>query len=69
MVGKIVAIPKDDMEIYCRVDNAKSSYGRHRLLVKPILGNGEAWVENWRACAPKETNRVYSRVLEIKDVK
>ena len=68
MVGKVVAVKKDDLEVYCRVENAKSSYGRHRLLVKPIVGNGETWVENWRSCPPKETNRVFSRVQEIKDV-
>ena len=68
-VGDIVAVPAGDMEIYCRVEDAKSSYGRHRLLVKPVVGNGETWVENWRPCAKKEMNRVFSRVLEIKDVR
>ena len=68
MVGKVVAIPVGDMEVYCRVEDAKSSYGRHRVLAKPIVGNDETWVENWRACTNKETNRVFSRIQEIKDV-
>jgi len=68
-VGDVVAVPMGEMEVYCRVEDAKSSYGRHRILVKPVVGNDETWVENWRRCAPKETNRVLSRVHEIKDVK
>jgi|CXWL01.1.fsa_nt_gi hypothetical protein len=33
------------LEVLCRIDDAKVSYGRRRFLVSPIAGANSVWVE------------------------
>jgi len=44
-VGSVVLVRLETLSAWCRVLDAKSSYGKPRLLVTPVNGCGEAWVE------------------------
>jgi hypothetical protein len=46
LVGRHVFLePARGLRIRCRVTNAKTSYGRNRLEIEPITGEGRAWVD------------------------
>jgi len=47
-IGQQVAIRFEQLTVTCTVLDAKSSYGRIRLLVSPVNGNGSQWVESGR---------------------
>lgn len=47
-IGKTVYLRVDSLHVSCEVTDAKSAYGRIRLLVKPVSGSGEMWVEESR---------------------
>ena len=44
-VGATVLVACESLNIACIVADVKMSYGRPRLLVRPITGNGQQWVE------------------------
>ena len=44
-VGAIVAIRCESLEVSCIVVDVKNAYGRERMLVKPVAGDGSQWVE------------------------
>lgn len=44
-IGQTVLVRFEEILINCTVRNVKSSYGRTRLLVSPMSGSGEQWVE------------------------
>lgn len=44
-VGATVLVACDSLNVACRVADVKTAWGRARLLVQPITGNGEMWVE------------------------
>lgn len=44
-VGSTVSVKFEDIRIQCTVLAVKPSYGRLRLLVSPVSGMGEQWVE------------------------
>lgn len=44
-IGARVSAKFEDLRITCTVLNVKSSYGRVRLLVSPMSGTGEQWIE------------------------
>jgi hypothetical protein len=44
-VGQAVLVNFDQINIACIIRDVKTSYGRVRLLVEPISGVGQQWVE------------------------
>jgi hypothetical protein len=51
-IGQTVLVRFEEILINCTVRNVKSSYGRTRLLVSPMSGSGEQWVELPRVSQP-----------------
>lgn len=51
-VGQRVYVRFEDIAVHSVVRDAKSSYGKVRLLVSPMDGAGEQWVELSRLVAP-----------------
>lgn len=45
VIGQTVQLRVEDIKVLVMVLNAKNSYGRLRLLVTPVAGSGEQWVE------------------------
>jgi len=54
-LGARVLVRCEAMQIECTVKNVKNSYGQPRLLVAPVAGSGEQWVEMRRVTATTET--------------
>ncbi len=44
-IGATVLIACDSLNVACTVADVKTAWGRPRLLVRPLAGNGEMWVE------------------------
>ena len=44
-LGDTVGVSFEKLTIACRVLDAKNSYGQVRLLVAPLAGDGEQWIE------------------------
>lgn len=44
-IGQIVAVNFESIVVSCTVRDVKTSWNKVRLLVAPILGEGEQWVE------------------------
>lgn len=44
-VGSNVLVRCEDLWVTCVVEDVKNSYGRERLLVRPVVGDGTQWVE------------------------
>lgn len=44
-IGAQVSVRCEQMQIACTVKNVKNSWGKPRLLVTPVAGSGEQWVE------------------------
>ena len=43
-IGQTVSWPRGRMNVTCTVKDAKQSYGCIRLLIVPLDGSGETWV-------------------------
>lgn len=50
-IGSQVEVRMEAFSVLCDVLDAKSAYGNVRYLVRPVAGNGEAWVDSGR-CSP-----------------
>ena len=44
-VGEQVLVRFEELALECTVVDAKNSWGKVRLLVRPVAGVGEQWVE------------------------
>lgn len=44
-VGTIVLVACEQMNVACHVVDVKTSWGKRRLQVLPVAGNGTQWVE------------------------
>jgi hypothetical protein len=44
-LGQRILVKFESMRVLCTVLDVKNVYGRERLLVAPIEGNGQQWVE------------------------
>lgn len=44
-VGALVEVRFEKLFVNCTVADVKSSYGKPRLLIRPVKGAGEQWVE------------------------
>ena len=47
-IGVHVTVRCEQMQVECIVKNVKNSWGQPRLLVAPVAGGGEQWVEMGR---------------------
>lgn len=47
-VGSRAMVQFEDVAVECDVIDAKSAWGKTRLLVEPVSGNGSQWVEMQR---------------------
>jgi hypothetical protein len=48
IVGKDVTIDLEGLSVLCKILDAKTAYGKVRLLVKPVSGSGSKWIETSR---------------------
>jgi len=48
LLGTTVLVRFDALSFECAVIDAKSAYGRIRLLVQPVSGCGQTWIEQNR---------------------
>mgnify|MGYP001616050148 CR=1 len=44
-IGQSVTVRCESLHVACTVEDVKNSYGRNRLLVRPLSGSGQQWVE------------------------
>ena len=44
-VGETVKVRFEDLQITCKVVDVKMSWGRPRLQIEPLAGEGRQWVE------------------------
>jgi hypothetical protein len=44
-IGTVVIVRCESLEVSCIVIDVKNSYGRERLLIKPVAGEGTQWIE------------------------
>jgi hypothetical protein len=44
-IGATVAVRFEDLTIACTVSDVKISWGKPRLLIRPVSGVGQQWVE------------------------
>jgi hypothetical protein len=53
-IGKIGVLRCEYLSVDVTIVDAKRSYGRTLLLVRPVSGSGEQWVEEGRVSAISE---------------
>jgi hypothetical protein len=51
-LGAHVTVRFESLTVECWVKDVKNSYGRPRLLIVPVVGSGEQWVELGRVNVP-----------------
>jgi hypothetical protein len=51
-IGQTVCVALESMHVLCIVVDVKSAWGKVRLLVKPVTGTGEQWIEMARVWKP-----------------
>lgn len=54
-IGATVTVRCEQLHIRCLVKDAKNAYGQVRILVMPVAGEGEQWVELSRLIGPEVT--------------
>lgn len=47
-IGQTVSVRFEDLNIDCKIIDAKNAYGKTRLLIAPISGAGNQWIETSR---------------------
>lgn len=55
-VGKVELIAFDEVLVQCEIIDAKTAWNRVRLLVRPVSGSGQQWVECGRVYRVKSTD-------------
>ena len=55
-IGATVMCRFEEMYFAVKVIDAKNSYGKTRLLVRPVNGRGEMWIETHRLGNPTDVN-------------
>ena len=51
-IGATVLVRFENLSILCTVKNVKNSWGKPRLLIAPVAGEGEQWIELGRVTVP-----------------
>lgn len=44
-IGKTVTVRLESLAVACKVLDVKQAYGNWRLLVEPVAGSGQQWVD------------------------
>lgn len=44
-VGMLVTVRFESIDVNCAVQDVKQSYGKTRLLIEPVNGDGSQWIE------------------------
>lgn len=52
-IGVHVFVRFEELSIECWIKDVKNSWGKPRLLVAPVTGKGEQWVELGRVTIPE----------------
>lgn len=52
-IGARINVRCESMQIECIVEDVKNSWGQARLLVRPVAGTGQQWVEMSRVRVPE----------------
>jgi hypothetical protein len=52
-IGSQVLVRMEAFSVLCDVLDAKNAYGNVRYLVRPVAGDGEAWVDAGRCAEPR----------------
>lgn len=60
-IGQEIFVSMESLMIPCKVLDVKSSWGKIRLLVTPVRGEGEQWIEVERIKKVLET--IYSKEM------
>jgi hypothetical protein len=68
-IGQTVRAQFEDLTIDVRVSDVKSSYGRVRLLVSPVSGTGQQWIEVSRLRAAADVEALYAELAPVYSVK
>ncbi|MGA2890332.1 MAG: hypothetical protein ABSE51_19990 [Terracidiphilus sp.] len=55
-LGATVTVRFQQLHLNCTVKDIKNSYGQPRLLIAPISGSGEQWIEMGRIVNPSRSN-------------
>jgi hypothetical protein len=51
-IGQQVHVAFEQLTVLCTVLDAKNSWGKVRLLVQPVAGRGQQWIELQRLVSP-----------------
>jgi hypothetical protein len=51
LIGRHMSVSFESVAITCKVIDLKMAYGRPRLLVAPVAGSGQQWIETSRVLA------------------
>lgn len=62
-IGQRVLVRFEDLQIECRVQDVKQSYGRIRLLIVPVSGTSNQWVEMQRVSLLTDSTKL-SEVIQ-----
>ncbi len=54
LIGTTVNVRFEEVVVACMVNDAKTTFGRDRLLIRPVGGSGEQWIEFSRLVNGKE---------------
>jgi hypothetical protein len=65
-LGARVFVRCETLQIECTVKNVKNSWGQPRLLVAPVSGSGEQWVELGRVTVPAASDGLVRRFEAVK---
>ena len=57
VLGKRVDVTMCGLTVACEIRDAKVSYGRARLLIAPLAGNGTVWIEPQKVVAITDVSR------------
>jgi hypothetical protein len=52
-IGAHVFVRFESLTVECWIKDVKNSYGKPRVLITPVVGSGEQWVEMGRVTVPK----------------
>jgi hypothetical protein len=56
LIGKTAAMTLDDLTVSVRINDVRTRFGHIDLLVQPVNGSGEKWVERHRVTTVTEVN-------------
>ena len=68
-IGQTVRAQFEDLTIDTHVLDVKSSYGRVRLLVSPVSGTGQQWIEVSRLRAAPDVEALYTELAPVYSLK